>query len=222
MSAYDGALATRLVHLRDVLRPHVPDGVTVETRTHVGTLPATLLETADEIAADLVAVGTHGPGWVERLFVGSVASGTLRRAGRGVLVAPPPSAIERVRLELGVAGSMVLDRGEDWPGALQAFTQRNAGRLARLDVRDDRADVRSVEAVGYRFVGAAYDPHDERVELMLGEDRTRERRVTHTIGDVRSITIVAGDDGRRDALVVVVAGAGETTLSFRDMPATHA
>ena len=216
VTQYDDDIAERLVRLRDLLRPYVPEGVTVETRNRMGTLPATLLEAADEIGADLVSVGTHGAGWVERLLVGSVATGTLRHAGRSVLVTPPPNAIDRLRLELGVTHSVTFDRADDWPGALDGFTQRNTGRPARLDIRDDLAGVQSTEAVGYRLVGAAYDRHDERLELMLGEDRARARRLTHTIPDVQSIKIVAPGDGERDELLTVEDRTGDTTLTFLD------
>ena len=213
---YDGVAAERFVHLRATLRPHVPDGVTVETRHRLGAVPATILETADELDAQLVAVGTHGPGWVERLFLGSAAEGTLRHAARSVLVTPPPNAIDRVRLELGVAGEVALDDAAKWAAALQAFTQRNAGRPVRLDVRDRASDLLRTESLGYPFVGAAYDAHDGRVELMLGDDPARARRLTHTIPSVRTIEIIAHGDGRRDGLLVVTDARGETVLTFVD------
>jgi nucleotide-binding universal stress UspA family protein len=48
----------------------------------------TILRAADAMAADLVAVGTHGAGAVERLILGSVADKVIRGAGRPVLVVP--------------------------------------------------------------------------------------------------------------------------------------
>jgi hypothetical protein len=188
----------------------------VETRSRLGAVPATLLATANELAAQLVAVGTHGPGWVERLFVGSVATTTLRNATCSVLVAPAPDAIDRVRLELGVDGEVTLSDSRDWGAALDAFTHRNMGRRARLSVRDARSDTRYTEAAGYALVGAAYDPHDGRLALMLGEDPARTRRITHTVPDVWSIRIVARQDGRTDDLLVAEHGAGDAVLSFLD------
>lgn len=48
-----------------------------------------LLDAARAHSADLIAVGTHGAGGVERLILGSVADKVIRRATRPVLVAPP-------------------------------------------------------------------------------------------------------------------------------------
>ena len=45
-------------------------------------------DTAAEIGADLVVVGTHGRRGVERLVAGSVAIGVLRRAAVPVAVVP--------------------------------------------------------------------------------------------------------------------------------------
>ena len=39
--------------------------------------------------ADLVALGTHGPGLLKRALIGSVASGVARRAPCPVLLVPP-------------------------------------------------------------------------------------------------------------------------------------
>jgi len=215
-SDYDQRVVAQLVRLREILRPHLPDGVTVETRSRVGAVPATLLETADERGAQVVAVGTHGAGWLERLFVGSVATGALRHAGRSVLVTPAPNAIDRMRLELELGGEVVLERPDDWAAALDAFTRRNLGRRARLHVRDATSGPPHVESAGYAFVGATYDPHDQRIELMLGEDPSRVRRLTHGISRVHAIEIVARDEGSTDELLLVRGEAGDTVLSFAD------
>lgn len=47
-----------------------------------------LLDAAGTMAADLIVVGTHGAGGVERLILGSVADKVIRGAGRPVLVVP--------------------------------------------------------------------------------------------------------------------------------------
>ena len=47
-----------------------------------------VLDQAGAMAADLIIVGTHGAGGVERLILGSVADKVIRGAGRPVLVVP--------------------------------------------------------------------------------------------------------------------------------------
>ena len=201
--------------LLDTLRPHVPAGVTVDTRIRTGGIVESLHDTAIEIGADLIAVGTHGPDWVERLFVGSVAAGALRQPGRSVLVAPAPPPAERVRLELRVAHQVTLDRPGDWTGALDAFTQRNLGRPARLEVSGPRLDGFVVEVERYRFRGAVHDVHDRTVALMLGDPAEPTRHLTHGMTDVRTIEIVA-ESARRDRALLVELGDGEAVLTFTD------
>jgi nucleotide-binding universal stress UspA family protein len=77
----------------------------VETRVIGGTPAETLRAAADAAAADLVAVGTRGPGWFERLLVGSVASEVLRGAHTHVLLCPAPGADERLRVERALVGA---------------------------------------------------------------------------------------------------------------------
>jgi nucleotide-binding universal stress UspA family protein len=72
------------------LAPYAPAGVTIDMRTIEGSPVSEVLSIAEAIQADLIAVGTHGHGSVERLFVGSVAAGLLHNAPCPVLVAPPP------------------------------------------------------------------------------------------------------------------------------------
>jgi len=49
-----------------------------------------ILESADEINADLIVVGTHGKGILEHTFLGSTAENLLRRSKRPVFVVPLP------------------------------------------------------------------------------------------------------------------------------------
>jgi nucleotide-binding universal stress UspA family protein len=213
--AYDADIAARLTRLRAFLRPHVPPGVTLETRTRIGSVPGTLSEIADAMAAQLVAVGTHGPGWVERLLLGSVATTVIRQAGRTVLVTPAPSAAECVRLELAVAGDVALERPEEWAVALDAFTTRNLGRAARLEVSDPALGGLTVLATSDAFTGAAYDRHDGAVALMLGDGTGDAGRLTHTIRHVRRVEIGAADEARRGEILIVGNDLGETVLTLR-------
>jgi nucleotide-binding universal stress UspA family protein len=201
--------------LLDTLRPYVPAGVTVDTRIRAGRIVDVLHETAAEMGAELIAVGTHGPDWLERLFVGSIAESSLRRPGRSVLVAPPPAPAERVRLELRVAHEVTLDRPRDWAGALDAFTHRNTGRPARLEVSGPALDGFVLQAERFRFRGAAYDARDRTVELMLGDHVEPTRHLTHGVTRVRHIEVVA-ESARRDRALLVELADGDAVLTFTD------
>lgn len=66
----------------------VPRGVTVDTVTVRGDPAPALLAYAQQVHADLVAVGTQRHSLYERLVVGSVATRVLRTARVGVLAVP--------------------------------------------------------------------------------------------------------------------------------------
>jgi nucleotide-binding universal stress UspA family protein len=220
-AAYDADIAARFTRLREYLRPYAGGRVTIETRSRIGSVPAFLGEVAEAIDAQLVAVGTHGPGWVERLFVGSVATSVLRQTARTMLVAPTPPAAERTRLELGVLGQAVFDRPDDWAGALDEFTRRNVGRTARLEVSDPVLGGMVVEATAYRLVGVTFDRHDGALEVMLAGEKDGGH-LTHRVRHVRSLELVgrdareARDGDQGDRALVVEDARGHTVLTFLD------
>jgi len=51
-----------------------------------------ILKTASERSPDLILLGTHGRGGVERALIGSVAASVVRRVDGNVLVIPPATA----------------------------------------------------------------------------------------------------------------------------------
>lgn len=67
----------------------------VELDVRVGDPAGTIDDYAREKDVDLIVMTTHQPGFMERLFVGSVAEGTLRDAPCPVLVVPTPAGATR-------------------------------------------------------------------------------------------------------------------------------
>lgn len=63
----------------------------VETHTHTpsGRPAQRILELAEKLEADLIAVGSHGHSFLDRILAGSVSSRILRKSQRIVLVTPP-------------------------------------------------------------------------------------------------------------------------------------
>jgi nucleotide-binding universal stress UspA family protein len=90
------AVQSMFGRLRDELRAYVPADVTIETLVRTDDDTDGILAGAAAVDADLIAVGTHGPRLVERIFVGSVASSILHAAPQTVLAVPPPPAAESV------------------------------------------------------------------------------------------------------------------------------
>lgn len=71
--------------LLDEIAGRLPSGV-AETILRIGTPAGEVVATAREWGAELIVVGTHGRGGLERLMLGSVAEAVLRDAPCPVLV----------------------------------------------------------------------------------------------------------------------------------------
>jgi len=69
-------------------------GVAHEFAGVVGAPAAEIVDIAEERGADLIVVGTREPGFLDRLFGGSVSQGVARRAGCDVLIVHSPNASE--------------------------------------------------------------------------------------------------------------------------------
>jgi nucleotide-binding universal stress UspA family protein len=79
-----------LASLRDVARQ---GGLEAEPQVLLGSgIGSTLLDTAREVGADLIAIGTHGRGLVGRLVMGSVAQFLVQEATIPVIVFHAPAA----------------------------------------------------------------------------------------------------------------------------------
>lgn len=65
------------------------EGLEAVTTAAIGRPIDELVEVADEHGADLIVVGTHEPGLMERIFAGSVSQAVARRAHCDVLVVHP-------------------------------------------------------------------------------------------------------------------------------------
>ena len=204
----------RFALLRALLEPELPPGAMLDQETRAGLVVDEILEAARRFDAELVAVGTQGRGFLERLFVGSTASGILRRATASVLCAPPPPATERAWIELRMRGATQVDETEDWTAVLDAFTRRHAGRRSWLEV-DDPAAGAQLQQRGLSFAGATWDRHDGRVALAFLDPANPLRHLTRDIPHVAWIAIRAGLTPG-DEVLCLAHGRGQTLLGFMD------
>jgi nucleotide-binding universal stress UspA family protein len=88
---YEAGANTLLTKLGDELRVDYP-GLRVTNRLLKGHTATVLLDLIGRSGADLVAVGQHGHGVVDRLLFGSVAQAMVRSAPCAVLVTPAQDA----------------------------------------------------------------------------------------------------------------------------------
>lgn len=209
---YERLLPARFERLHGAVA--TPPGITVRDITSRGDPAQELVHHAERLHADLIVVGRHGMGSLERLLVGSVASAVLRRATCSVLVAPAPRAAELERVQLRVSGTVEATSPEQWSAMLERFTARNRGRPTRLEVDDPEFGAQTQE-VGYRFSGATYDPHDRRVELMLGERMGSSVHLSRGIPSPRAVALLADRHGQ-DVGLSIAHGRGQTLLTFTD------
>lgn len=189
-----------------------PANITVRPMTLLGEPAEELLGFAASQGADLLVAGRRGHGFFERLFIGSVTTALVRGAECSVLVTPDPPLADADEMSRLVSGMFESEKPEDWPSQLGAFTRRNQGRRATLEA-DNSTVGRRVLVRGYAFLGAAYDHHDRRAELMLGEPASPTAHITHAISGVKLVAVRSGADGADEALLVAHDG-GWAMLTF--------
>jgi nucleotide-binding universal stress UspA family protein len=191
-------IQTLFGRVRDELRPFTPADVTIETRIRTDLNVDGILESAASVAADLVVVGTHGPRLLERIFVGSVASSIVHAAPQAVLAVPPPPAADALELWLRITGTATSTRAREWAEDLDAFTRRNKGRRAAIEVDDPEIGAQVLGRGG--LVGVTYDRHDQRVEIVVGDAHRARSHLMHSIPHVESIAMTVDERTGSEAL----------------------
>jgi nucleotide-binding universal stress UspA family protein len=190
----------------------VPEGVEVNRVALRGRPAPELLAYADRVGADLMATGTHGRGFVARTLIGSVTSQLLRAATCALLTVPrhPLPALTSSQLDaLGMSGGAGQ---RDWHAMLADFTARNLGRRTILEVDDLEIGAQAQE-YNYPLIGAAYDAHDQRLELMLGDRTASGRQFSQRIGGVVGIDVLTNGRGH-DVALRIEHGSSQTFLTF--------
>lgn len=94
---YEKVAATQLESFKETLEA-LPT-MRVETTILLGKPAGALTDYADKIDADLIVSGTHGAGLMRRIFIGSVASGLLRKSERSLLLVPKPTHQQTKRID---------------------------------------------------------------------------------------------------------------------------
>ena len=102
---------------------------------------------------------------------------------------------------------------DHWAAELEAFTRRNAGRLASLEVDDPEMGAQPQEH-DYPLLGAAWDRNDQRVEIMLGDFVGVRRHLTRGISGVTRIDILR-DEAGRDWVLRIAHRPGQTILTLQ-------
>jgi len=207
MSDYSEGVGPAFERVRAQL--DIPAGIPVETITLTGKPTKALLAFAKSANIDLVVTGSRGAGIVDRILVGSTATGLIRGASCSILAVPAPIEARPRQMMDGTPDEIPED---EWAAALDAFTRRNAGRLATLEV-DDPAIGAQQQLHDVPFTGAAFDRHDRRIELMLGDMDSADRHLTRGIGNVLHVDLLK-DAAGRDWVLRIAHGSGQTILTL--------
>lgn len=103
----------------------------------------------------------------------------------------------------------VVDRSE-WPRTLADFTGHHAGRASHLEVDDPSLGAQPAQD-GLVFRGVAYDPADDRMEIMLGGEGAGAEHLTHTVSHPDGLAVASSDP--RHAVLRITHGTGQTLLT---------
>ena len=211
--AYEHRTADLFRRLVASLRPE--RGITIATQMLRGEPAPALLAYAREREAGLIACGGRRHSFIERLLLGSVSTELIRHAGCTVVVMPDRGH-ESDAAVLPVLGGVVESWDANaWPGLIERFGRRNAGRVTRL--RYTTASPQGAGSVesGYRLVDASFDRAASRAEIVLGDLGTDGQQLSHRISNVRAV-MVSTDATGRDTMLRLDTESGRCTLVMMD------
>ena len=112
----------------------------------------------------------------------------------------------------GAATARTRISPDAWARELEAFTKRNTGRRAALEVDDPELGAQSLER-DYSLLGVAFAHQDRAVEIMVGDFEGTKHHFTHNISDVKAIDLLQDQRGR-DWILRVAHGRGQTILTL--------
>jgi nucleotide-binding universal stress UspA family protein len=194
---------------RFVVALELPPTVSVEIVPRQGRPAREIVEAADVSMVDLIVMGSKTVRFLDRLLVGSTASGVIRGSTCAVLAVPARSGITST----AVPAEIEAVEERQWASLLSKFSQRNAGRRASLEVDDPEIGAQSQEE-NYPFLGASYDHHDKRVSIMMGDLVAGGRHLTRGISEVHQVDLLKHQDGR-DLILRIGHGEGQTLLTLK-------
>jgi nucleotide-binding universal stress UspA family protein len=185
----------------------LPEGWTVRTRVLEGEPSHEILAYAEEVEADMLVAGSHGHSFVGRLLMGSVSTRLIRGTSSTILIVPPSDLPEEIS-----AGEAREPAGHPWEALLRSFSQRNAGCRTELEMDHPKLGAQH-SGRNFPLWGVVYEPRADRLEIMLGEQGSVEHHLTHSIPSPREIEVKQDEQGRDEALHVVL-DEGSVILSL--------
>jgi nucleotide-binding universal stress UspA family protein len=200
----------------------------VEYHTRQGEVSDEILRMADEIGADLIAIGTHGRTGLRRLLAGSVATAVLRGARCSVLALRShdhPREARAIRLILHPTD--FSDASEAALRVARSLARDLGARLLILHVMPSEIVVsEAVIPVDPATCRTALEAKRERldgpdlkhpVEVRLGQGTPADESV-RVAQEVRCDLIVMGTHGRTGLGRLLLGSVAESVLQRADCP----
>lgn len=207
-SEYERAMKDRFHALEGDLKPV---GIRPDLIVLHGDPAHELSDYADFSKAEMVVVGVKRREGRSRAVGGRIAGRVIRQANCSVLVVPNLVSRKSAMQPPQGGTTDVIRDSLLWSKALKDFTERNAGRLARLEVNDPEIGA-LVEASRYPLLGVDYDHRDGRLTITLGDTRGLERHLTRSIARPETVAVLSQNG--RDSALSVTHGGGQTLLTF--------
>jgi nucleotide-binding universal stress UspA family protein len=197
--------------VRAWLAPAVAAGLQTDVRVEDGDPAARIVECAAALPADLLVIGTHGQGPVERFLLGSVAEKVLRKAACPVLTVPP-AAVSTATLPYKRL-LCPIDFSESSLSAFKfacAIAKESNARLSLLHVfesaPEDDVLVARFDTPEFRRV-VEQQARAQLEALVTADVRTRCRPETHVDhGKPYRRILEAADREKADLIVIGVRG----------------
>lgn len=214
--------------LDELVSRAVEHGLTASARQCVGIASEQIIDTASELEADLIIVGTHGRTGLDHILLGSTAERVVKGASCPVLtvrVGRPPEAAEPIHIRRILAPIDFSDCSLD---ALE-YTVQVAKQFA--------ATVTLLHVMEWRTIGLNFSPADlaegqkvrEQVQCRIAEltDLFRSQGIEATYAirgidpvdtildyavDQREDLIIMGTHGRRGVSRLLVGSIAEAVL----------
>jgi len=205
--------------------------IAVASRVVIGYADTGIASTAKDVAADLVAVGTHGRSGVDRFMMGSVAERVVRLCQTSVMIARTRSkgkdgynhvlvptdfsaTAEKafVRAQRLVADGGVIELLHAWqlPGAVTGYWGPSADRGAVLDPL--RRELREATELQLRDLIARHDGNHKVIATELEDSASHciRKRLESDSYDL----VVMGSHGRRGFRRWMLGSVAETTARY--------